>query len=287
MITEDQIVALFAKSNPVPTLDDLDAIETFDTESLTSLRDWSSIVSNQKPNHEKVPVSGRRPLVAALVIVVLAAVVAVPLLLRGNGGHGVAALPTVTTTTSVPGAPTVIRPDSRSGPGAHFTMMMPTGWVTWPASSAIPSAITKGDPEPPNWMAVGAGSIANIYTDRCQWRGALLDPPVGPTVDDLTIALADVWGADATAPIDITIDGYVGKQMVLTVPTDVDFADCDNEQFHGWPDRYYQGPGQIERLWILDVEGERLVVLATFFPEGSAQDLAELQEVIDSIQIEP
>ena len=223
----------------------------------------------------------------AAVIVALAAVVAVSLLLRGNAGRGVAALPIGTTTTSVLGATTVIRPEGRIGPGAHFTVMMPTGWAIWPGGSAIISAITKGDAEPPYWMAVGAGSIPNIYTDRCQWRSALLDPPVGPTVDDLTIALADVWGADATAPVDVTLDGFAGKQIVLTVPTDVDFADCDNEQFYGWPGRYYQGHGQIDRLWILDVEGERLVVLASFFPEGSTEDLAELQQVIDSIQIEP
>jgi hypothetical protein len=220
------------------------------------------------------------------VILALAAVVAVPLLLRGSAGRGVAALPLGTTTTSVLGATTVLYPDGRIG-DAQLTLLMPTGWVTWPSNSSIPSAIIKGEPEPPNWMAVGAFSVANIYTDRCQWRSALLDPPVGPTVDDLTIALADVWGSDATPPIDITLDGFAGKQIVLTVPTDVDFADCDNGQFRRFPGWWYQGQGQIDRVWILDVEGERLVVLATFFPEGSAKDLAELQQVIDSIQIEP
>jgi hypothetical protein len=286
VITEDQVVALFAKLNPIPSLDDLDPVETFDTESLMSQRDRSSIVSNQNRIEKRVPVSGRRSLVAALVIVVLAAVVAVPLLLRGNGGS-VATPPTVTTTTSVSGTTTVIRPQGRNGPGAHLTVMMPTGWVTWPSSSASPSAITKGDPEPPSWMSVGAASIVDIYYDRCQWMRTVLDPRIGPTVEDLTIALADVWGAAAAAPIDVTLDGFAGKQMVLTGPTDVDFAGCDNGEFRRWPGLWYQGPGQKDRLWILDVEGERIVVIATFFPEGSAQDLAELQGVIDSIQIEP
>ncbi|MGH8959152.1 MAG: hypothetical protein ACRDVK_10835, partial [Acidimicrobiia bacterium] len=201
-------------------------------------------------------------------IVALAAVVAVPLLLRDSSGRGVAALPTGTTTTLILGAPTVIYPDGRVGPGAQLTVMMPTGWVTWPSNSSIPSSIIKGDPEPPNWMAVGAISVADIYTDRCQWQGAVLNPPLGPTVDDLAIALAEVWGADATAPIDITLDGFAGTQIVLTVPTDVDFADCDNGQFRRFPGFWYQGQGQIDRMWILDVEGERLVVLASFFPEG-------------------
>jgi hypothetical protein len=224
---------------------------------------------------------------AAVIVALAAAVVGVPLLLRGSAGRGVAAPPIGTTTTSVLAATTVIYPDGGIGPGAQLTVMMPTGWVSWPSDSSIPSAIIKGEPEPPNWMAVGAISVDNIYTDRCQWRSALLDPPLGPTVDDLTIALADVWGADATAPVDVTLDGFAGKQIVLTVPTNVDFADCDNGQFRRFPDFWYQGQGQIDRIWILDVEGERLVVLASFFPEGSAEDLAELQQVIDSIQIEP
>ena len=223
----------------------------------------------------------------AAVIVALAAVLAVPLLMRANPRSGVAALSAGTTSTSTLGPTTIIYPDGSIGPGPQLTVLMPTGWETWPPNSSIPSSIVKGDPEPPNWMAVGAGYIANIYSDRCQWRSALLDPPVGPTVDDLTNALADLWGADASAPTDITLDGFAGKQMVLTVPTDVDFADCDNGQFRRFPGFWYQGQGQIDRLWILDVEGERLVVVATYFPEGSAEDLAELQQVIDSIQIEP
>jgi hypothetical protein len=294
VITEDQVVALFAKLNPIPSLDDLDPVETLDPQSLMSQRDRSSIVSNQNRIGKRVPVSGRRSLVAALVIVVLAAVVAIPLLLRGNGGS-VATPPTVTTTTpptattttSVSGTTTVLRPQGRNGPGAHLTVMMPTGWETWPSSSASPSAITKGDPEPPGWMSVGAASVVDIYYDRCQWTRTVLDPRIGPTVEDLTSALEDVWGADAAAPIDATLDGFAGKQMVLTGPIDVDFATCDNGEFRRWPGQWYQGPGQKDRLWILDVEGERIVVIATFFPEGSAQDLAEMQAVIDSIQIEP
>ena len=58
--------------------------------------------------------------------------------------------------------------------------------------------------------------VANIYTDSCQW--VLVDPPVGPTVDDLAAAWANVPGFDATAAIDITVDGYAGKQVEFTVP---------------------------------------------------------------------
>lgn len=54
---------------------------------------------------------------------------------------------------------------------------------------------------------------------------------------------------------------------------------------NGWAsDRYQQVPGQVDRLWILDVDGQRLVVDAWYLPAATAQDLAELAEVVDSIR---
>jgi len=194
--------------------------------------------------------------------------------------------PTATTTASVTVVPTDLRPWGGSVPGAHLTVMVLDGW------SAFDGFVAKGDADdPPNWMALGSSSVANIYSDRCEWIGALLDPPPGPTVDDLANAFAEIWGSDATTPTDVMVDGFAGKQVVLTVPTDVNFADCVSGHFMSWRDsgggdRWYQGPGQIEQLWILDVEGERLLIGATYFPEATPQDRVELQQIIDSIQID-
>ena len=40
-------------------------------------------------------------------------------------------------------------------------------------------------------------------------------------------------------------------------------------------------------LWILDVEGLRFVVQSVDYPATSAKHRAELQAIVDSIQIEP
>ena len=48
-------------------------------------------------------------------------------------------------------------------------------------------------------------------------------------------------------------------------------------------DRYQQGPGQVDRLWILDVEGNRLLIDATYMPAATEQDRAELAMVVNSI----
>ena len=57
---------------------------------------------------------------------------------------------------------------------------------------------------------------ANIFSDPCQW--VEVDPPLGPTVDDLAAAFADVPVLNATEPTDVTVDGFHGKQIEFTVP---------------------------------------------------------------------
>jgi hypothetical protein len=189
------------------------------------------------------------------------------------------------TTIIVPEPETVIVPWGGPGPRAHLTVMLPDDW------EANDGWVVTGDDEavPRTFMRVGSSVVANIYSEPC--NSTLLDPPVGPTVDDLATAFADVWGANATTPTEVTLDGFVGKQMVLTVPADVDFADCVTGHYMAWRDtvggdRSYQGPGQIQESWIVDVEGERLLIEASYFPEITPEDRAELQQVIDSIQIE-
>ena len=197
--------------------------------------------------------------------------------------------PIATTTTSATATTAEIIPWGATVPGVQLTMLLPEGWE-WDAGGGL---IGRGDNEDPvNFAVVGSSTVANIWADRCQWIGTELDPPVGPTVDDLATAFGTVWGPGATAPVDVVLDGFAGKHMVLTVPTDVDFADCDQGEFRGWSDntgccRYYQGPGQIEEVWILDVDGERILVRTSYFPELSAQARAEQQQVIDSIDIQP
>ena len=47
-----------------------------------------------------------------------------------------------------------------------------------------------------------------------------------------------------------------------------------------------QGPGQIVRTWVLEVDGSRLVVSALRYPEATGEMLAEQQSVLDSLQFE-
>ena len=178
--------------------------------------------------------------------------------------------------------------DSLLGPGIAtkliadipFTMTVPDGWNDdegW--------GVLKGEP------AVGLlfQEVSNTYTDSCP--SVALDPPVGPTVDDLAAVWADLPTFNATTPTDITVDGFAGKLVEFTSP-DYDEADCAYGDFMllegvDTPgDGYWvQGPNQTHQLRILDIDGTRVVIASIWYPDTSAQDRADIDAMVDSIQI--
>jgi hypothetical protein len=136
------------------------------------------------------------------------------------------------------------------------------------------------------------GPVANVYTDAC--TDSLADPPVGPTVDALASALASIAGLEATTPTDVTLGGFAGKYLELSrtqsCPSGNGYRiwvliDGTPLIFEGTP--LSGGAHDLARFWILDVDGERLEVVTFTYPEATDQDRAELQSIVDSIQIQP
>jgi hypothetical protein len=161
--------------------------------------------------------------------------------------------------------------------GVDVTFAVPAGWNYngWYVANA-------------NWsLGVFFDIVANIYTDSCP--SVLVDPPIGPTVDDLASAWANLPGFNATAASDITVDGFHGKQIEFTVPdyneTLCSYGDFKLLEAEGGGAYWAQGPNQHHQLSILDVNGTRLVIAATDFPDTSPQDRAVIDEILASIQI--
>jgi predicted lipoprotein with Yx(FWY)xxD motif len=139
-------------------------------------------------------------------------------------------------------------------------------------------------------------SVSNIYSDGCRWPETLLHPPVGPTVDDLVTAWANIPQLAPTTPVDISVDGYTGKQIELTVP-DFD-PSCPPGGFgfglwtfgdHGQPlpDNVDGNPNRHFQMLVVDVDGARLLIAASTDPNTPPQDRAALEELLASIQIAP
>jgi hypothetical protein len=202
-----------------------------------------------------------------------------------------AAAPTVAPTTV---APTTVAPRTETGSfsgddGVPVTFTVPYDWAVFQGWLVH----KVGRPGPPPGPAVAFMEVTNIYTEGC-----LVDPPVGPTVDDLVSAFANLPGFAATAAVDVTVDGYAGKQIEFTVP------DYNEDECRGNPYALWYGPGDAapgfeeaigfdpgipnihNKLWILDVGGTRVVIHAYSYPMAiSSHDRADLEEVLASIQI--
>lgn len=163
----------------------------------------------------------------------------------------------------------------------------------------VPSADWSGDPnngilvvddaDPP----AGAGVITfvdpgyHVYGDPCRWETTRPEDPV-TTADDLVAALAAQASRDASTPVDITLDGYTGKAITLHVPDDEDFATCDGGRFASWgvpgedPARWHQGPGQIDEVWAIDVDGHLVILDWAYYEETPQTVVDELRAIVES-----
>jgi hypothetical protein len=92
---------------------------------------------------------------------------------------------------------------------------------------------------------------------------------------------------DASEPADVTVAGYSGKYVEYTM-TGITEA-CPGGLIR-WPSS--QGPrqaldGEHDQVWILDVDGVRLVIDAFSFRGTPDAALTELRQIVESMQIEP
>jgi hypothetical protein len=170
------------------------------------------------------------------------------------------------------------------------------GWSPWIGA-------VKSNPND-SYVGLSITTVTNLTRDACHdW--APLDPPVGPTVDDLATALTLLAPFEVTSPpSDVTVFGYSGKHVQLTVPADLPtfgplgtrrFSGCAEGELHTWfaPNLggsfwgYNGNAGLVEDFWILDVDGTRLVLETGRAPESPPQDVIERDAIFDSIRIEP
>lgn len=147
-------------------------------------------------------------------------------------------------------------------------------------------------------LGMSVWDVKTVPGHPCRWRGTERD--VGWTVDELVQALVSQRLRNPTEPVPITLAGYEGAYLELSVPSDAivtadsEFRSCDqndngHRDFVSWwgtdrGERYQQAAGQVDRVWVLDVDGQTLLVDATYTPDTSAADRAELEQVVGSLR---
>jgi predicted small secreted protein len=182
--------------------------------------------------------------------------------------------------------------DSRvDGPRWVVLTVPAPGWVSndWIMLKNLPGSSDS------HVIALSAWTVGNLKADPCRWKAGTIDPPVGPTVGDLAAALVEQAGPIEATSSDATLGGYRGKKVESSIPSDFDDSSCDEGVYSRWEAAsepgdwggWIYGGGQREAVYILDVDGQRLVIDTMSLPDASATDLAEFDQMIASIRFEP
>lgn len=253
-----------------------------EAEDMTAMPDVDALVARGMRARRR-----RLAIVTSIVATVVMGAIVVSPVVRSTAEPSPVAEPAAPTLSSYP------RP--RAGPGrgtSYFlgtrpdvdvTFTMPAGWEV----NGVWVERSGSDPD----ITLAFVDVANIYTDGCRWQ--LVDPKPGPSVDDLVSAYAKVRGSQTAE--DVTIDGYAGKQIHLTVP-DCKPKDCKEGKFGFMqhdndfrlgdePTIGRLAPGGRYTVQILDVDGTRLVILEDEPPNTSAQDRIDMNAIVSSIDI--
>jgi hypothetical protein len=183
------------------------------------------------------------------------------------------------------------------------TVNLPLGW-----EAAGPSMYFKRASAGLVGLSIGAYSIQHVNTFPCRWASrAYTDTAYPHTAAGLALALSGFWGQDpnqvpffsnstiapiSSRPRPMAIGGHSASYVEVLIPSVLDFSQCDADQLVLWESadgsvRYGLGPGEIDRLWVVDMDSAPVVIDAAMPLLASPSDRAELQAIVDSVRIEP
>jgi hypothetical protein len=157
-------------------------------------------------------------------------------------------------------------------------------FALWPYQSA-----ERTDEEP--FRAVQYWTVSGVYPDPCRRGGAA--PEIGPGVGDLVAALRAQRRTEVSGRTQVSLDGHAGVALDLDVPGDLAVERCTEGRYMFWEgepgDAHHQAePQAVERVWILDIAGQRVVLAALAAPEVPANDWEDVTAIIESVRfVEP
>jgi hypothetical protein len=246
----------------------------------------------------RLPVNPTYKVAAAMAAVVVVAIVGWNLLpgrdAVGPGGSPVPTQPASASPSPSPSPTPAYAWPTPLAAGQYTTRFI---WdVPFELTFAVPAGWESRDIEivQDDVAAVAFNLVDNVYSDPC--RRVLRDPPLGGSVDALADALAALPGVDATTPTTVDFDRITpARYLEVSVRQDAGCASSDFALFSHPTDSYLpvgpKGPPFFAaelpnlRIWIVDIDGVRLVISALSAREATPSELAALQEVIDSIGI--
>jgi hypothetical protein len=160
---------------------------------------------------------------------------------------------------------------------------MPDGWTT---QDGLPTAIKESDQDGEVFFFFI--TVDTISSEPCLRRDGMA---VGPSVDDLAQALLDLPHTSVTGPFDTTLGGLPAKRVDMTIADDFDTEGCSVPGLQIWysepaANHFVLLDGGTASVYIFDVDGERQVFVTHYRAGARAEDIAEVQAIVDSITID-
>ena len=163
----------------------------------------------------------------------------------------------------------------------------------WEPDEFGPTTNGGGDENDGAWVVGTWAGQKRVPGDPCHWASTMPDAPA-TTLDETVAALAGQATRDASAPVDVTVDGHPGRVITLHVPADIaysaadGFTDCDEGKFctmasDGSCDMWYMAPDEFQEIWIVDVDGEFYYETGNYYPETPPDVVEELQALLGSM----
>jgi hypothetical protein len=89
----------------------------------------------------------------------------------------------------------------------------------------------------------------------------------------------------------VTVGGYPAQRIEFNIPENYDIAACDDRLLRLWPD---PGPdlsgglptfvGQRTEIYVVDIDGDAVVIIAASMSDATSTDITELENVIASVR---
>jgi hypothetical protein len=179
---------------------------------------------------------------------------------------------------------------SKPGPAPDIDLTVPEGWSGSNEFHLVtPTATDTDAPDGAalvlGWTSYGVALNADPCTPASVDGGHQVPTiDVGPTVDDFVDAVARHPKIVATTARPVTVGGYAGKYFSLKAPHDL--GGCQN--WRPWdPGFYAQGPDNTWDIWVMDVNGFRVMVVADHFPATSAKVRTQLRQMVSTLRFVP
>lgn len=144
-------------------------------------------------------------------------------------------------------------------------------------------------PEDDGWI-LGYWTGGAIYLDPCTAKSGF-DGDY-PFPDIWVEALSAQRRTTTSQPVPVTLDGHRGIYVELTGSEDLDLGTCRQDRLTIFDTTTDDGrhvivdSGVVDRLWLLEVDGERIVLTGQVTPETTDAQFEQLTDIVESVRFE-